>query len=441
MRAPRLRALGCALALTVLAGCSDDLLAPDPETPTTADTAAVECAAAVDAIVYATERYVAGYATAGGVRAPDAGDADSEAAPSSSASPLGTDPYTEVEFQDALTRAQTVLTEQACEARQVRTDLEEGLGFVQAEGPVAQAVLRQLAASLTGRVEQQVTARTVAPDEDLAEALAELLPGSTVELGAGEYALAEPLVILSGVILRGAGADATTIVSTAPEAAILALTNGRVEVADLAVRRDGETPGSVLLAGPAASVVVTGARLSGGVATEDGLGGAAVLMFAGEDPVSDRGTTLEVTGSDLSGNEAAGAVLTGAHRASVAGSTVRDNGQCGICFLDASTGSVEATSFEANGVGVAVAGTASPVLVGGTIVGGEVGLQVSDAAAPFVSGVTIRGSARAAVIYTGTSGGALDGVTCEDVPFGIVVGPSVAPTLGQNACGLVASEE
>lgn len=441
MRAPRLRAILCALALTALAGCSDDLLPPDPEAGSTADTAAVECAAAVETIVYATERYVAGYATAGGFRAPEAGDADGEAAAPSSATSPGDAPFTEVEFQDALKRAQAVLTEQGCEVGQVRGELEEGLGFVQAEGPVAQAVLRQLAASLTGRVEQQVTTRTVAPGDDLAEALAELLPGSTVELEGGEYDLAEPLVILSGVILRGAGADATTIVSTAPEAAILALTNGRVEVADLAVRRDGETPGSVLLAGPAASVVVTGSRLSGAVATGDGQGGAGVLMFAGEDPVSDRGTTLEVTGSDLADNEAAGAVLTGAHRASVVGSAIRGNGQCGICFLDASTGSVETTSFEANGVGVAVAGTASPVVVGGTIVGGEVGLQVSDAATPSVSGVTIRGAARAAVIYTGTSGGALDGVTCEDVPFGIVVGPSVAPTLGQNACGIAASEE
>ena len=69
------------------------------------------------------------------------------------------------------------------------------------------------------------------------------------------------------------------------------------------------------------------------------------------------------------------------------------------------------------------------------------GLQVSGAATPTVSDVTIRGAARAAVIYTGTSGGAIDGVTCRDVPFGIVVGPSVTPTLGENACTLVASDK
>jgi hypothetical protein len=430
-------ALVCVLALTVT-GCSDGLRSADPLTPSPTDTSAEACAAAVDTIVQATQRYVAGYGTAGTVGAPTT---DEAVTPSPSGSATGEAPFTEEEFQNALTSAQATLTEQACGAGKVRSDLEDGLGLVEARGPVAQAVLRQLTASLTGRLERTATTRVVAPGDDLGETLAELPPGSTVELAEGEFLLSEPLVVLSSVTLRGAGVDSTTVISTASDAAILAVTDGRVEIADIAVRREAGKPGSGLLAGPAASVVVTNARFSGGVATKDGNGGSAIVMFAGEDPVSDRGTTLEVTGSDLVDNEAAGVVLTGAHRASVVGSTIGSNGQCGVCFLDASSGSIETTSFTGNGVGVAVAGTASPVLVGGTITGGEVGLQVSDAATPTVSDVTIRGAARAAVIYTGTSGGAIDGVTCRDVPFGIVVGPSVAPTLGNNSCELVASDK
>jgi hypothetical protein len=425
-----------------MAGCSDQLRSADPVTPTPTDTSAEACAAAVDAIVEATQRYVAGYGTAGTIGAPTAGDPQETAAPSASGPSAGQEAFTEKEFQNALTQAQATLTEQACRPGQVRSDLEQGLGLVEAQGPVAQAVLRQLTASLTGRLERKITTRKVPPDGDLAQALAELPPGSTVELAKGEYVLTEPLVVLSSVTLRGAGVDATTITSTSPEAAILALTDGRVEIADVAVQREGGRPGSALLGGPAASVVVTDARLSGGVATKDGMGGAAIVMFAGETgPPSDRGTTLEVTGSDLSDNEAAGVVLTGAHRASIVGSTIRSNGQCGICFLDASSGSIEDTAFKANRVGVSVADTASPVLVGGTITGGEVGLQVSDAATPLISEVTIRGAERAAVIYGGTASGALTGVTCRDVPFGIVVGPSVAPTLKDNSCDLAASKE
>jgi len=34
----------------------------------------------------------------------------------------------------------------------------------------------------------------------------------------------------------------------------------------------------------------------------------------------------------------------------------------------------------------------------------------------------------------------LDHVTCVDVPFGIVVGPSVYPELGENSCELAATD-
>ena len=44
------------------------------------------------------------------------------------------------------------------------------------------------------------------------------------------------------------------------------------------------------------------------------------------------------------------------------------------------------------------------------------------------------GASRAAVIFSGRSGGAITGVTCTSVPYGIVVADTAAPTLGESSC-------
>lgn len=437
----RARSFGALLvaALLVLAGCADS--APDRPDPTISASLAaeVDCTAAVSSIVFATQRYVDSYAAGSAVAASDA-TGDESASPARTPTPTPT-AYSDADFQDAIAGAQGVISERGCDPARVRADLEDGLGDVTPQGAVADAVLRQITASLTGRLSAEPATRAVVPGDDLADVLAELPEGSTITLAAGEYALSEPLVLLTGVTIRGAGRDATTIRSTAPEAALLALTGGRVELADLTVRHEGDAAASALLAGPAASVVASGARFAGGRTDADGLGGAGVLMFAGGEDAAGRGTTLEVTDTELAENQAGGIVLTGGHRASVLRGVFRANVQCGICFLGAVDGSVEDSTFEGNGVGIAVTGTAAPTLLRNAISGGEVGLQASDEAAPMVDGATISGAARAAVIYTGTASGRLNGVTCTDVPFGIVVGPSVAPTLKDNSCDLAASKE
>jgi hypothetical protein len=165
-----------------------------------------------------------------------------------------------------------------------------------------------------------------------------------------------------------------------------------------------------------------------------------VLMYADGRDAAGRGTTLEVTDTEVHDNQAAGIVLSGGHRASVVRGTFRANGQCGVCFLGATDGSVEDSTFEDNGLGIAVTGSAKPNLLRLSIDGGDVGLQVADEAAPIIDVVTVSSARRAALIYTGTASGSMDGLRCVDVPFGIVVGPEAHPRVGETDCELASSE-
>lgn len=442
MRTRRTTSVGALVAVVLIAlvGCGQDgsrETSPSSSTTAVADTD-LKCAAAVASIVSATERYVRSYESRRAVAADTATGQDRS---TTTTGPTDSDPdtLTEAGFRATLAEAEAVLTEQGCDPARTRAELTSGLRRVSAEDPVADAILRQLTASITGEAATEPTVTAVAVGDDLRDALAMSPDGSTLQLEAGEYRLDGPLVLLAGIEIRGAGRDATTIVSTAAETAVLALTERRVELAGLTVRREGDAPGSVVLGGPAASIVVSEARLTGGTADSEGQGGAGILMYAAGDEAAGRGTTLEVTNAELRDNQAAGIVLTGGHRSSIVGAVFASNGQCGICFLDASDGSVEDSTFDGNGVGIAVAGTAAPALLRISVTGGEVGLQVSDSAAPAVEGATISGSARAAVIYSGATAGSLDRVTCQNVPFGVVVGNESRPHLGDVDCELTRS--
>lgn len=439
MTTRRATSVGGALvvALFALVACGSDDLRTDPRS-SIASAAQEECDAAVASIVSATGRYVRGYESGRTVSASSATGTDASVT-TTTASGGALDVMTEAEFQAALATAEGTIRGQDCDRTKVRADLTTGLQGITPKGPVADAVLRQLAANLTGRAAPTATVTKLGPGDDLRDALASSPDGSTLELEAGEYHLDAPLVALTGLVIHGAGRDATTIVSTAPDAAVLVLTDKRVELNGLTVRHDGDSPASVVLGGPASSVVLTNARVAGGRIDPSGQGGAGVLMYSPGDAPA-RGTTLEATDVEVSDNEAAGIVLTGTHRSSIVRATIDANGQCGLCYIGGSSGSVEDSTLDGNGVGVAVTGTASPSLLRITISGGEVGLQVSDTGAPALAGGTISGSARAAVIYSGPGAGSLDSLTCANVPFGIVVHRDAHPHLGKlDGCEVVSS--
>jgi parallel beta-helix repeat protein len=431
---PRRAGGGAVLALlvAVLAGCSADQPASVPSSSAasaSASSRAKACAAVVGEIVVATQRYVDVYGPL-----PAGGTASPAPSAASSAGPDG-------DLRQALSAAQQKLTDLGCDIAAAQTQLAAGLDRVTARGPVAAAVLLQTRAAITGRLPKDPVTRTVSPADDLAVVLSEAPSGSTITLRAGTYTLKDTLVLLAGVTLRGAGRDTTLIRSPGADAAVLALTGERVTLTGLAVAHTGSRPGSVILGGPDVSLALTGVRLSGARADAQGQGGAGVLMSArGAATTTGTATTLEMTGVDVTGNGAAGVVLTGNHRVSILTSQFRANGQCGVCFLDASSGSVQGSTFTDNAVGVVATGSARPTLIANTFTGGQVGVQASGSPVPVLSRNTMSRMARAAIILSGPVTGRIDGTVCRAVKFGIVLSPTSLPDLGSNACTVARSK-
>ena len=397
----------------VLAGCSGgaDAPAPDPE-----DQLAADCASAVETLLVRTQEYLDGVARSAG---PEAG-------PTPSAGPQGGD---DVEaYSAALADVRQYAVDRGCDPRRFQEDLADGLRGLQAGGPVAGAVLRQLQAdAVPGGPDLAVAA-----GEDLAAVVASAATGAVVELGPGVHRLPETLVLLRGVTLRGAGRDSTTVTASAPEGVLLVLTAEPVAVEGVALVQ--EDAGAVVSAGPGSRLAVRAARVSGARAAADGSGGVGVLMASGAagqtGPV--RTTTLEADDLHAVDNAVAGVLLAGDHRAEVRGALLERNGQCGVCFFGTSDGTVVDSRFEDNAVGVVAAGRATPGVRGGTARGGEVGVQAVDDAAPQVEGLTASGASTSSFFFADRSRGAVRGSTCTDVPAGIVVSPSASPELGDN---------
>jgi hypothetical protein len=435
IRLPRIAALLLAGSLAVAACSSGDGAQSRPSSAkSSASSSATEgCDAPVAQVVDATQRYVDRY---------------SPSAATATATPFGpgipvsappSDTLTESGLQAVINSVQQELAGGACQAAQFQQGLASRLQDVQADGPVAQAVLLQVVASLTGALADTPATRAVTPSDDLPRILAESAAGSTLTLASGTFKLDQTLVLLRGVTLKGAGAGRSVVTSTAGENALLVLTDGQVTLEDLSLRRDGKAPGSVLTGGPAASIVLTRVEIAGGRAGKPGEGGAGVLMSATAAEAKDRGTTLEVTDSSFVRNQAAGIALTGTHRASIVDSTFRGNGECGVCFLDGTGGAVRNSIFENNATGIAATSTAAPLVRRNRFNGGQVAVQVGGRATPELDGNRISGAARAAVIFAGKSAGRVNGTTCVRVKFGIVVAKTAAPLLGHNSCRVAAA--
>lgn len=423
--APRLRtAVLVALACLVAAGCggSDDPVGGASASASPGGSPEA-CAEVSDTLVAAVQRYVDAYGDpVGGAQPKEAQAADA---------PDGGD------LQRAMRRAEQSLLSQGCDFSRFREDLDERLDGVQTRGPVARALLLRLHASLTGQAEPAPKTVTVRPGDALPERVGALAPGSVVRLAAGTHRLREPLALLRGVTLRGAGPGRTVVRTTAADAGMMVLTDGRVELRALTLAHRGKAGGDLLVGGPSSSVVLTDVRIEGARASKSGQGGNGVLMTSPAGTTKDRGTTLEVTGSVLHDNAAAGILLTGGHVASIRRTTFTANGECGVCFVDATSGAVRQSTFTDNRVGVAVLDRARPALVGDTFAGGAVGVQVSDRGRPVVRNARVSDAERAALIFGDRARGRVDGSSCTGVPFGIVVSPDALPYLGDNDCAPV----
>jgi hypothetical protein len=408
-----LRAVAALGLVVMLGGCTASTPAP------TAARNAAECSAAATGIVNAADKVVTDYGQAA------AGASGTEA---TSADPLTV----------AVAKARKTRDRLDCDPDRFDAELKKGLVAIERDSPLASAVWRRVSASLLGTARQETGEWVLTAGENLQDVVARASEGTTVVLPAGTIDLDATLVLLAGITLRGAGRDATTIRSAASDAAMVVVTASVVRLENLTVELVGAKPASGLVAGPSASVALTGVRMAGAVGGDGGgvggAGGAGVYLSAEGNAGSGRGTTLEITDSVFERNAWAGVAVAGGHRVSIRSSTFAGNGEVGLIFLDQSSGSVSGSTFTDNKVGLAATGSATPTWLASAVTGGSVGAQMDAAAAPVIDGLTVSGSSSAAVIFGGASGGSIGGTSCDNVPYGIVISNTAAPTLGTNGC-------
>jgi hypothetical protein len=418
-------------AALLLAGCTggSDEPSADPSADASSSASAAradQCRTIAPTVLAAIQDYVDAYGTAVSGR--------SEAKPVSPA--VG-----DRRLRKAITDARRDIDNFGCDAGDYQTRLTDGLADVSVRGPLANAVLLRLKASMSGSsaTGAEPVTRDVSPGDDLPTVLSEVAPGSTLRLTGGTYRLPQALVLLQGVTLVGRGSDRTVLRSTASDTSVLVLTDGRVDLRRLTLRHAGPKPASVLVGGPSSSIALTQVLVAGGRSSSSRAGGNGVLMSARGDARASRATTLEVTGSTVTGNDNAGILLTGGHRASVVRTRFGANAQCGICFADASSGAVHRGSFSDNAVGVAALGRSRPALLDSILSGGQIGAQAAGTAQLVVRRSVFDGASRAGLLFGGRSGGRVAGATCRDVRFGVVVSADAAPYVTGGGCAVVRS--
>lgn len=340
-------------------------------------------------------------------------------------------------MDEALAGARQAVVD-GCPQQEFLDLLTTGLESVTAEGPIAQAVLARLTANLLGTVGTEPSI-TVTPADDLRQVVATAAPGAIVYLDAGDYPLADPLVLLDTITLVGEGRDATRLESSADEIAVLVMTSDLVGLRSLTLERDVAVAGSGIVTGVAPTLVLEDVTIAGARAAQDG-GGAGLDLTGSDDAAGPDRTTVEVTGALFRDNGWAGISVAGGQRVSVQDSEFTDNGECGACFLGSAEGSITDSRFRDNGVGVAAVGTSVPVVRGNRISGGEVGVQVGGQAQPTIDDNRISKAERAAVIFTDTAGGVLRKTVCAKVDVGIALAKTALPSLMDNDCTVVRAE-
>jgi hypothetical protein len=303
-----------------------------------------------------------------------------------------------------------------CDPEQLRGSLERRLAGLVGDGPVAAAVAARLRASVLG-LSAPLTgpraAEPVEPGEDLAAAVAAAPSGATVVLAPGVHHLDRPLVLLSDVRLQGDGAGTTRLESTAEEAAVLAV--APVRLAGLTVAHSGEAPASVVVA-VSARVELEGSVVTGGTTGPQGAGGHGVVLLGASGGAAGAAPST-VTDSEITGNDTAGLLVLGGPPVAVRNAGLADNGGCGICFLGDSSGTLTGGSATGNGVGVLVAGTASPELTDLRVEGNtEAGVLLEDRAAPSIVRLVAPAGPAVAVLARGRSAGALTDVRVSGRP-------------------------
>jgi hypothetical protein len=380
------------------------------------------------------------------------------------------------------------LKSEGCDLRTVAAGVRERTEARRSEGLLADTVRRTVVANLVDVLDGEPARRTarLKSGDDLGKVASALPAGSVVRLPAGEVKVDEPVVLLQDVSLVGEGRDRTRIISSARGASVVLTAPGTVKVDGLTLTHEGDASASLLLV-RSGQMKLNGVHLTGA-----SLGGRSPSdrpddpLIGGSGVVLDGGEGLSVTASQITDNDVAGVLVSGAARPVLRDVTITGSDTCGMCFLGGSAGTVTSSTVSDNGVGVLVAGraaptfettrisdntragvvaqersrpvlrdvvvasngpqgvaafgSASPSLLDSVVTGhGESGVaaDVGRSGSPEIRGNTFRNNSKAAMAFIGAGKARVSGNRCSGGRYEIVLSGTVAPTLSDNRCDVL----
>jgi parallel beta-helix repeat protein len=430
--------VAAALLVSACSSGDDDSVAPSSTTSSTSTTTttipADECDDIADDAVVPLQGFIDEY----GAMTPEEWNA------------IDPPPNADVEQEDMIAIAQAAV-EQGCDPTAMEEMLAERIGELSGDGEVGRAI----AAALRGEgpllgppapIPQTTVPRdeiptTVpfSPGDDLAAVLDQVAPGSTIRFAPGTYEFDEPVVVDMDLRFEGAGTDQTILSSSAEGVALTFVGPGGFVVEDMTIEHVGELEASVLLAveGP---LSLTNTVLRGGVSGAEDAGGGHGLVFA-YDPLEgfpertdeQRAGDITIAYSRISGNQAAGILMTGAAAPTILASTIEDNGGCGICYTSRSGGSVRTSTISGNQIGIQVSGTSNPVIDDVDITAGTAaGISLDENANVTITDSTITANAGIGVQAAGASLLRVEGSTVSQHQVGVLAAGTTSVTLTDN---------
>jgi len=301
----------------------------------------------------------------------------------------------------------------------------------------------------------QATVR-VAPDgsgdyPSLEAAVDAVAPGSTINLDAGTYRLAEPLDIDKPLNLVGAGMDQTEIVSAADGHVIRFSGDGPFGAADITFRHEGTAVADVAVV-RGGEVTFSRCRFTGAFRGGEDQGRAGLRI--------EGNTTGFVQDCEAVENDTNGIRVVDQAQPTLVGNVCSDNTQIGIHYLEDAAGAARQNECLRNGRhGIAVRNQAHPTLEENTCTDNEqFGICFSDDASGVarrnlcmtngLSGIIVREQAQptlennittineqSGIVYFADSGGAAIQNDCSGNGLrGISVNDQAQPTLDRNVC-------
>ncbi|MBN2556250.1 MAG: right-handed parallel beta-helix repeat-containing protein [Anaerolineales bacterium] len=260
----------------------------------------------------------------------------------------------------------------------------------------------------------------------LEEALADVPPGSTINLAVGTYILSEPVTVDKPLTLIGAGME-NTVISGSDAAHVIRFNgDGPFHLEGIHFQHEGEEVADV--------VVVNGGEVRVADCSFTG-------AFSGDDPEAYAGlwltgnTTGTVLNSVSQGNDTAGFIINSDADVSLAGNTASDNTQMGIMFLGRATGTAEQNICINNGqYGFYINEESAPVLSDNRSSGnGYSGVFVRGEARPQIISNEIYENAEAGIVFQELAAGtATENISHHNGLSGFIISGSASPDLLGN---------